>query len=155
MRGRPFLIVGWREWIGLPDMDIPALKAKIDTGAATSSLHAHHIEYVQIGGVTHVKYSLCPLQNNKKIVKHCIAPLYDQRLVKSSSGDTERRPVIKTMLKIGALAWEIELNLTNRDYMGMRMLIGRQALDGRALVDAGHRFLQGSVRLSQLQRWYN
>jgi ribosomal protein S6--L-glutamate ligase len=155
MKGHPFLIVGWKEWVSLPNLDIPVIKAKIDTGAATSSLHAHHIEYLDVDGITHVKYSLCPLQKNKKLVRTCIARLHDERMVKSSSGNIEKRPVIKTMLKIGLIAWEIELNLTNRDYMGMRMLIGREALDGRALVNAGHKFLQGTISAVRLKQWYN
>ncbi len=150
----PFLIVGWKEWVALPELNLPAIKAKIDTGAATSSLHAYDIKYVSIKGVPYVRYNLHPVQKNKKITRSCLSQLFGKRSVKSSSGQVRMRPVIKVTLKIGIFEWEIELNLTNRDSMGMRMLIGRQALSGRILVNSGHKFLHGKIGSKNLKKLY-
>lgn len=137
-------IVGWKEWVSLPDLDLPSIKAKIDTGATTSSLHAYKITYVRKGEKRYVRFEVHPIQNNKKIKVTCTAPLIEKRSVKSSTGELTKRPVIKTTLKIGDSIWEIELNLTNRDSMGMRMLIGREALK-RVLVNPTNKFLHGRL----------
>ncbi|MCE2992037.1 MAG: RimK/LysX family protein [Candidatus Jidaibacter sp.] len=150
----PFLIVGWKEWVALPELDLPIIKAKIDTGAATSSLHAYNIKYVSIKGISYVRYNLHPLQRNKKVIRSCLSKLHDKRIVKSSSGETEKRPVIMVTLKIGIFEWEIELNLTNRDSMGMRMLIGREALSGKILVNSAHKFLHGKMSSKQIKEIY-
>lgn len=150
----PFLIVGWKEWISLPELELPAIKAKIDTGAATSSLHAYNIKYVRIGGKRYVRYELHPIQKSKKAVVYCLSPLVEVRGVKSSTGQTRKRPVILTTLKIGNFEWQIELNLTNRDSMGMRMLIGREALSPRALVNSGHKFLHGKISSKKIKDLY-
>jgi ribosomal protein S6--L-glutamate ligase len=150
----PFLIVGWKEWVAIPELELPAIKAKIDTGAATSSLHAYDIKYVSIKGVPYVRYNLHPLQKSKKITRSCLSRLYDKRSVKSSSGLSRKRPVIRVTLKIGNFEWEIEVNLTNRDSMGMRMLIGREALRGKILVNSGHKFLHGKISSNTLQKFY-
>lgn len=150
----PFLIVGWKEWVTLPDLGLPAIKAKIDTGAATSSLHAYNIKYVRIDGKRHVRYELHPIQKSKKPIVKCISPVVDMREVRSSTGESKLRPVILTTLKIGDFEWKIELNLTNRDSMGMRMLIGREALAGRGLVNAGHKFLHGKISNKKIKDLY-
>ena len=150
----PFIIVGWKEWISLPNLSLPAVKAKIDSGAATSSLHAFDIKYVRIKGLRYVRYNLHPIQRSREFSRSCLSPLYDTRIVKSSNGAFKRRPVIKTLLKIANSCWEIELNLTNRDSMGMRMLIGRQALIGKALIDGSHKFLHGKINSKKLKELY-
>lgn len=151
----PFLIVGWKEWVQLPNLNLPAIKAKIDTGAATSSIHAYEIEYFRKLNKTYARFFLHPIQRNKKISVACTAEIIDQRGVKSSSGQTEYRPVIRTNLQIGNFVWEVELNLTNRDSMGMRMLIGREALRNRALVNAGSRFLHGNLTNLNIKKLYH
>lgn len=146
-------IVGWKEWVALPDLDLPAIKAKIDTGAATSSLHAYNITYVKKGSKKYVRFEVHPIQNNKKIKIKCVAPLLEKRDVKSSTGEMTRRPVIKTMIKIGKNECEIELNLTNRDSMGMRMLIGREAMKN-VLVNPNHKFLHGKLSDKKSKNYY-
>lgn len=148
------MIVGWKEWVSLPDLEIPAIKAKVDTGAATSSIHAFNIEYIKKNNITYVKFEVHPLQRNKRVNRFCIAPLVAKRFVRSSSGEKQTRPVIKTRLKIGNVFWEIELNLTNRDSMGMRMLIGREALSGRILVNSHQKFLYGKLGVKQIKDLY-
>lgn len=146
-------IVGWKEWVAIPDLHLPAIKAKIDTGAATSSLHAYKITYVRRGGKKYVRFEVHPIQNNKRIKIRCLAPLIAKRAVKSSSGELTKRPVIKVSLKIGNNTWDIELNLTNRDSMGMRMLIGREALQ-KVLVNPTHKFLHGKLSAKKSKSHY-
>lgn len=148
------MIVGWKEWVSLPEFGLPAIKAKVDTGAATSSIHAYNIKYVTKGGQTYVKFDIHPIQRNNKISKSCIAKLLDKRHVKSSTGDKQRRPVVLTTMRMGNYEWEIQLNLTNRDSMGMRMLIGRQALVARGMVNPSHKFLHGKVNTKKLYKDY-
>lgn len=130
-------IIGWREWIGLPELGVPAIKAKIDTGANTSSLHAFEIERFHRRGQEYVRFQIHPLQRS---VRKCVpaeALLLEMRRVKSSNGQQSERPVIATEIQIFDQCWTIELTLANRDQMGFRMLLGREALRGRFLVDVG------------------
>ena len=138
----PLTVIGWRENISLPEFEIPLIRAKIDTGAASSSIHATHIEYVQDGDRQMVKFQVHPHQRNSQDTVTLIAPLLEHRSIKSSNGQKQSRPVIKTRIQLGEHHWEIDLNLTNRDLMGYRMLIGRQALRKRFLVDVSKSFLQ-------------
>lgn len=140
----PSMIVGWQEWVSLPELGLPAVKAKIDTGAKTSSLHAYHIEKFTQRGQPYVRFEVHPIQRNRVVTRLCEAPVIDKRTVKSSSGDKEKRPVIKTQLLLGDVQWEIELNLTNRDTMGFRMLLGREALK-HMLVNPKHTCLHGKI----------
>lgn len=148
------MIVGWKEWVKLPELKIPAIKAKIDTGAATSSLHAFNIGYVKKKDRQYVKFEVHPLQRNKKVNRFCVLPLIAVRQVRSSSGEMQVRPVVRTKLTIGAETWEIEVNLTNRDSMGMRMLIGREALAGKILVNVRQKFLYGKVGSKKIKDMY-
>ncbi len=141
----PKLIIGWQEWISLPELGIPAIRAKIDTGAKTSSLHAYHIEHFIKKGQHYVRFDLHPIRRNRTISKRCELPVLDKRTVKSSGGEKEERPVIKTILHIDGKEWEIELNLTNRDYMGFRMLIGREAVQRHAMVHPGATYIHGKM----------
>ena len=136
--------LGWREWIGLPELGLPLIKAKLDTGARTSALHAFDLDTeTDAEGRIWALFAVHPLQDRLDIVVQCRAPVLDQRLVSDSGGHREQRFVIATQLQLGANAWPIELTLTNRDTMRFRMLIGRTALAGRALVDSGHSFALG------------
>jgi hypothetical protein len=135
------MLIGWREWVGLPALGVDRIKAKIDTGARTSALHAWNIRLVERRGHTWVGFDLHPVQRDSALVVACRARLLDVRDIRHSGGQTEQRYVIATELQLGDVAWPIELSLTNRDEMGFRMLIGRAALVGRATVDPGRSFL--------------
>ena len=135
------LIVGWQEWAGLPELGIDAIKAKIDTGARTSALHAFKVTEVEVDGEKYVRFSVHPVQRHKRPELLCQAKLKGKRKVRSSNGQQEERFFIETKLKVGRKSWKVELTLTNRDEMGFRMLIGRQALKRKALVDPAKSFL--------------
>lgn len=143
------IIIGWQEIAKLPQINIPAVKVKIDTGARTSSIHAENIEYFTKNKKQFVRFTVHPIQRNKEITIECEAPLLDTRNVKSSSGHKERRPVIETMIQIGKHSWKIQLNLTNRDYMGFRMLLGRNAMNG-IFVDPTNKMLQKKLSRRQI-----
>jgi ribosomal protein S6--L-glutamate ligase len=129
------LLIGRHEWCELPDLHIPAIKAKIDTGAKTSSLHAFNIKLVKRHHRRYVHFSIHPLQGNEKILISCVAPIIDEREITSSNGHKEHRYVIRTTLAINNQAWEIEVTLSNRDPLRYRLLLGREALNGRVLID--------------------
>ncbi len=141
------LRVGWREWVRLPDL-LPApdewVKAKIDTGARTSAIHAWDLRHVERDGETWLRFSLHPRQRDDTHEVVAEARLVEEREVRSSNGEVETRVVVETTVAIGSHpAFPIELSLTNRDQMGFRMLLGRTAMAGRVLVDPGRSYLTG------------
>ncbi|HEV7463883.1 MAG TPA: ATP-dependent zinc protease [Methyloceanibacter sp.] len=138
------LKIGWREWVGLPDLRVGAIKAKIDTGARTSALHAYRIEPFRRGGALWLRFELHPIQRSEAMKVACEAHAIDERTVRNSGGGVERRYIIKTLLKLGDASWPIELALANRDQMGFRMLLGRTALQGRALIEPSRSYLLGA-----------
>jgi hypothetical protein len=119
--------IGWREWVGLPGLGVAAIKAKIDTGARTSAVHAYRIEPFRRAGALWLRFELHPLQRSDATKVACEARAVDERQVRNSGGGVERRYIIETLLKIGEEVWPIELALANRDQMGFRMLLGRTA----------------------------
>lgn len=121
-------IIGWREWVSLPDLGLTAIKGKIDTGAKTSSLHAFDIVLEPKGSNTYVRFKVHPLQDELSVVVTCRALLVDQRAVTDSGGHKEDRYVIKTTMILSGVKRRIELTLTNRESMKYRMLIGRSAM---------------------------
>ncbi len=135
--------VGWREWVGLPDLAIRTLKAKIDTGARSSCLHAFDIEPFQQNQQEWVRFRVHPTQHSDRAVRQCQALVLDRRHIRSSNGHTSERFVILTTLNLVGESLPIELTLANRDAMGFRMLIGREALRGRFLVDSGRSYFGG------------
>ena len=137
------LIMGWREWIELPELGVARIKAKVDTGARSSSLHAEDIELFQLRGEVGVRFVVLPLQRSRLRPVPCQAPLYDERYVKSSNGSRELRPVIRTAVRWGGQVWEVDVTLTSRDLMGFRMLLGREAIRRRFLVDTGRSYFGG------------
>jgi hypothetical protein len=143
---RDRLVIGWREWVALPDLGLARLKAKVDSGARTSALHAFH---VQVLPDRRVRFRIHPLQRDSGHTVECSAPLVGYRWVRSSSGHRTRRPVVLTRLVIGGASWPIEITLVRRDLMGFRMLLGRQALRRRALVDPGRSQRAGLPRLPE------
>ena len=140
------LILGWREWLALPELGLPAIKAKVDTGARTSALHAFYVDTFRRRGQLHARFGVHPLQQRADVVIHGEAPVIDRRRVSDSGGHREERYVIATRLVLAGQEWPIELTLTNRETMLFRMLLGRTAIAGRARVDSGHSFLTGRVR---------
>ncbi len=134
-------VLGWREWVALPALGIDRIKAKIDTGARTSCLHAFDVRIDDTQGEKLVRFSMHPEQRNLDKAVECVAPLIDEREVRDSGGHSEMRYVIETDIKIGPETHRVEFTLTNRDSMGFRMLIGRTAMKDRYLVDPGKSFL--------------
>ena len=133
---------GWEEWVALPDLGLPALKAKIDTGARTSALHAHNIEVFGPASKPKVRFNVFPVAGKDNVDITCSAPIKDRREVTSSNGETELRYVIETPLAVGGQVWPIEVTLTDRSSMSARMLLGRQALQDHITITASEKRLQ-------------
>lgn len=145
----PAITLGWREWVALPDLGLPHIKAKVDTGARTSALHAFEINEEQHEGQRWVRFLMHPSQRNQDDVVECNARVTDQREVRDSGGHVSVRYVIETTLAIGEHLWPIELTLTPRDDMLFRMLLGRTALNHRCLVNPARSYLVGPRPESQ------
>jgi hypothetical protein len=137
------LTVGWREWVSLPGLGIEHIKAKIDTGARTSALHAFSVRTFKKQGKKMVRFRIHPYQRRKDIVVECVAPVLDRRWVTDSGGHREQRYVIESNVNLGEELWPIELTLTNRESMKFRMLLGRTAMKGRLIVNPGRSYIVG------------
>lgn len=149
-------VLGWREWISLVDWDVPHLKAKVDTGARTSSLHAFDLEWFDRDGQPWVRFEIHPWQRSTADAVIADAPVVSTRDIRSSSGIVDHRPVVRTAVLVAGVRVDAEITLTRRDEMGFRMLIGREATRGRFLVDPGSSYLGGrppkDVRLRNRRR---
>lgn len=138
-------IAGAQEWCALPMLEVAATKARVDSGAKTSAIHAFNIEPFTRNSKPWVRFDIHPLQSSRLATIRCESPIADRRVIKSSNGSTEKRFVIKTPLALNGQSWDIELTLANRDTMGFRMLLGREAMSGRILVDSAEEFLLGQT----------
>ena len=150
-------VIGWREWVALPDLGLLAIRCKVDTGAATSSLHTTHVETFDRDGEPWARFRVTPFhRRRRRIVVVGEAPVVDEREVTSSSGHVDVRLVVMTVLRLGLKAdapmWPVELTLADRRSMRFPMLLGRQAMVGRVLVDPGASFRLGP--LSRPQDFY-
>ena len=132
---KPLALLGWREWISLPDLGIDKISAKIDTGANTSSLYATHIKVIEKQGKEFALFRVTYGKPGHRKFSTTQAPLVGFRKVKSSSGETEERPVINTSICIMGQCWKSEITLTSRQSMQFPMLLGRACLKKRFVVD--------------------
>lgn len=140
---RQLMTLGWREWVSLPDLGLQHIKAKVDTGARTSAIHAFALRSYEKDGDERVEFRMHPNQKDTETVVVCDARIVDKRVVTDSGGHKEERLVIETTLQIGEHAWPIEATLTARDDMLFRMLVGRTAMKNRAVVNPGRSFVVG------------
>ena len=145
-------IVGWREWIALPELNIPAIKAKVDSGARTSALHTFNLNRIKENGKDVAEFQMHPLRKRDDVVINCKSEIIDMRSVKDSGGHVEERYIIKTLAVLKDLSWEIELSLTNRDDMLFRMLLGRTAMvESNLCIDPAKSYCFGT----ELSQSYN
>ena len=142
-------MIGWREWIRLPDLGIEWIKAKVDTGARSSSLHASKLQVFQRGGADWVRFQIHPVQRNSSKTVEAEAEVLEYRSVRSSNGKASRRPVIITRVKLSGSTWPVEVTLASRAEMGFRMLLGREAVRRRFLIDSGRSFIAGKPKIKR------
>lgn len=136
-------VIGWREWVALPELGIKRIKVKVDSGARSSSLHAFDMKTFERDGGQWVRFKVHPIQRSSKKTVFVEARIIEYRSVKSSTGVAKKRPVIITAVELLGETWPVELTLASRDNMGFRMLLGREAFRGRFLVDCGKSFYGG------------
>jgi hypothetical protein len=148
------ILTGWREWVSLPDLDIPWIKAKIDTGARTSALHVFSIESVKSRGKPKLRIGLHPVQGRTDVERFCTVEVADKRWVMDSGGHREKRYVIISTIQLGEEHWPIEMTLTKRDNMKFRMLLGRTAMHHRLTVNPDAPYLAGRVPPKPVARLY-
>ena len=142
-------LIGWREWVQLPDLGVFEIKAKVDTGAATSSLHAFEVERFESDGVPYVRFEIHPRQRSRKPTVECQAPIVKETAVRNPGGRIELRPVIASTVVVAGVEVQALINLTGRDEMGFRMLLGRRTLRHRFVVDPGKSYLGPRPRRNQ------
>lgn len=147
-------IIGWREWVALPGLGIPAIKAKVDTGARSSCLHTFRQEEFELEGEAWLRFWIHPLQKDSLAEVVCEAPMLEKRYVRDSGGHNELRPVIMTPVRLGDQQWEIEITLSNREDMLFRMLLGRTALKGRMMINPALSFTLGAPDANDLLSFY-
>ena len=139
------MVIGWKEWIALPQLHLPFIKTKIDTGARTSSLHSFDIKVGTERGQKRVHFKVHPVQGRNDIVVSCSADVVDHRYVSDSGGHKEKRYVIITPIVLDGIRWEVELTLANRETMSFRMLLGRSAMKN-LIIEPSHSYLLGKPK---------
>jgi len=152
VKRRSLPVVGWNEWASLPQLQVPLIRCKVDTGARTSALHAFYIEQFTESGVSRVRFGLHPEQGKTDKEIHCVADVVDVRSVTDSGGHSEQRIVIETQVVVGSASWPIEVTITNRDTMRFRMLLGRTAIADNYIVDPGATCLRGKPAVKPVLR---
>jgi len=140
-------LIGWREWVSLPALGVKEIKAKIDTGARSSSLHAVDMKFYKRNGNDYVKFKIHPKQKNTRKVIETHAKVLEYRSIRSSNGHVSKRPIILTDIELHGQKWQIELALSNRDEMGFRMLLGRQSVKKKFLIDADNSYYGKKTKL--------
>lgn len=148
-------LIGSQEWCSFENLNIPSIKARIDSGAKTSSIQSTNIKKFKKGKESWVSFDVNPIQDNLSIVVHCESKIVDVRIVKSSSGITDKRFVIMEKVQIGNNSFEIELTLANRDGMDFRMLLGREAMKDRFIVDPSKHYLTSQITDEELEKKYS
>jgi len=148
--GDESIIVGWREWLALPELGLPRIKAKVDTGARTSCLHAFCLEPFQKGKEEWIRFGIHPHQDDTESEIFCESRVIDERMVSDSGGHKEKRYVISTLLSLAEQQWPIEITLTNRDTMRFRMLLGRTAMEQKIIVNPSASFLHSTKKTNPL-----
>jgi len=148
-------LIGSQEWCSFENLNIPSIKARIDSGAKTSSIQSTNIKKFKKGKESWVSFDVNPIQDNLSIVVHCESKIVDVRIVKSSSGITDKRFVILETVQIGNNSFEIELTLANRDGMDFRMLLGREAMKDRFIVDPSKHHLTSQITDEELEKKYS
>lgn len=135
-------MIGWREWVSLPSLGISHIKAKVDTGARTSALHAFALRPFKENNQDRIQFDIHPLQNDMSVVQTCVADIVDRRMISDSGGHREERYVIYTPILLGDKIWPIEITLTERETMLFRMLLGRSAIRKRFMVNPARSFIK-------------
>ncbi|MCK9174950.1 MAG: RimK/LysX family protein [Desulforhopalus sp.] len=148
-------VIGWREWVALPELGIETIKVKVDSGARSSSLHAFDVDTFDRDGNQWVRFKVHPLQRSQEKNIVVEAKILEFRSVKSSSGVAKMRPVIMVEIEFLDERWPVELTLASRDNMGFRMLLGREAFRGRFLVDAGNSYYGGRPERKKMAKKNN
>ena len=148
------LVVGSEEWCAFPSLGIPAIRARVDSGAKTSALHAFNIHAFKRAGQSWVSFDVHPLQSNRKVAVSCEAPVIARRSIRNTSGSSEKRYVVRVPMRLGEHTWDIEITLANRDSMGYRMLLGREAMENRILVDPSSSSMLGRLSDPQVKELY-
>ena len=141
------ILIGWREWLALPDLGIASIKTKIDTGARSSALHVEELSEFSFRGERWARFRVAPGSRRSRRHQVVETPITDERLVTDSGGNRALRPFIRTRVALGPWSWPIEINLTDRRAMLFPMLLGRSAITGRAMVHPGISFSLGRPSL--------
>jgi len=144
-------VIGWREWVQLPELGVFETKAKVDTGADSSSLHAFNVERFEKDGIDYVRFEVHPKQRSRKPTIQCEAPLAMDKKVKNPGGRSELRPVIRTRIVVAGVELDALVNLTSRDEMGFRMLLGRRTVRSKFVIDPGRSYLGPRPRREEEQ----
>ncbi len=148
-------VLGWEEWLALPQLNLPVIKAKIDTGAKISTLHAVDIEEIKVKRQAYVQFITYPFLNDFTIARQACVPIADKRSIISSNGIKEVRYVVQTDLQVGTRQVTIELSLTNRKQMQFPMLVGREAIKQCAIVDPSKSYCLGRKSIKEMKKYYN